>query len=658
MRGVARETRKVKDHAVTSNSGSPRGSGCPAVAGEPIHPHAGIHQVNPQWRCGDCRGVVAFECIRPLSLAVPGSRRNFTGAVEQVSQSLKMSHHMYQPDAAGLLPQGVILKSKLIIAVGITLSLSAFAQTNSQNLTIEPMSTTTPTFRVTVISRSVQAVNYQHRSGSSKLDFAGTDLMPSANGVAEINSKRGSIAIEAEFGDLQKPTTFGNEYLTYVLWAISPEGRAVNLGEVLLGGNRRSKLNVTTDLQAFALVVTAEPYYAVRQPSNVVVLEETKGTTEAVNAKYELMERGGYIPTGYKFDPVILNAKLPLEFFEARNALRIAESEGAQQYASDSYQHAVQLMNRADSEATSKHIDKKPLIATSREAVQTAEDARAIAVKKMDDVRLANERQDSMDAQANSLAQADEATRRKEQAESDTAKAQAAKSQAEADAVNAQAASAQAQADAAKARNEAADAQAATAKAQSDMAANQASSATAISAAQADADQSRADTLKAQQAAQQAENDKAAMRTKLSEQLNSILQTRDTARGLIVSMSDVLFDTGKYSLKPGAREKLAKVAGILLAYPGLNIEVGGYTDNVGGDAMNQTLSENRAGSVRDYLVQQGVSSSSVSSKGFGNSLPVASNDNSAGRQQNRRVELLVSGEAIGHPVNATTGSLH
>jgi outer membrane protein OmpA-like peptidoglycan-associated protein len=139
--------------------------------------------------------------------------------------------------------------------------------------------------------------------------------------------------------------------------------------------------------------------------------------------------------------------------------------------------------------------------------------------------------------------------------------------------------------------------------------------------------------------------------------LNKILQTRDSARGLIVNMSDVLFDTGKHSLKPGAREKLAKVAGILLAYPGLNIEVGGYTDNVGGDQMNRTLSENRAGSVRDYLVQQGVATNSVSAKGYGNTLPVASNDNSAGRQQNRRVELLVSGEAIGNPVNATTGSL-
>src|SRR5580693_7519686 len=288
-------------------------------------------------------------------------------------------------------PQGDSVKTKLLLAVAVALSLPAVAQTNSQTtMEVEHMSST-PTFRVTVISRSVQAVNYEHRSGSSKLDFAGTTLMPSANGEASVNSKRGSIEVEAEFSNLQKPTAFGNEYLTYVLWAISPEGRAVNLGEVLVGDNHRSKLHVTTDLQAFALIVTAEPYYAVRQPSNAVVLEnvireDTKGTTEAVNAKYELMERGGYIPTGYKFDPVVLNANLPLEFFEARNALRIAQSEGAEQYASDSYQRAVKLMNTADGYATDKHIDKKPLIAVSREAVQTAEDARAVAVKKEDEM--------------------------------------------------------------------------------------------------------------------------------------------------------------------------------------------------------------------------------------------------------------------------------
>jgi outer membrane protein OmpA-like peptidoglycan-associated protein len=519
------------------------------------------------------------------------------------------------------------VKTKLLLVAAVALSLPAVAQTASQTTPAVEQMSSTPTFRVTVISRSVQAINYEHRSGSSKLDFAGTSLMPSANGEARVNSKRGSISIDADFGNLQRPTTFGNEYLTYVLWAISPEGRALNLGEVLVGDNDRSKLHVTTDLQAFALIVTAEPYYAVRQPSNVVVLEnvireDTKGTSEAVNAKYELMERGGYIPTGYKFDPVVLNAKLPLEFFEARNAVRIAQSEGAEQYAPDSYQHAVQLMNTADTDATDRHIDKKPLIAVSREAVQTAEDARAIAVKKEDDVRLANERQDSADAQARALA-----------------------------------GKAQADSDAAKAQSDAADAQAATAKAQSDMADSQAASASAVSAAQADAEQSRLATQQAQLNAQQADTDKAAMRAKLSEQLNSILQTRDSARGLIVSMSDVLFDTGKFSLKPGAREKLAKVAGILLAYPGLNIEVGGFTDNVGGDAMNQTLSENRAHSVRDYLVQEGVPMNSVSAKGFGNTLPVASNDSSAGRQQNRRVELLVSGDAIGNPVNATTGSL-
>jgi outer membrane protein OmpA-like peptidoglycan-associated protein len=547
------------------------------------------------------------------------------------------------------------LNTKYLLAAGIVISLSAFAQTNSQTIVVEHMSHT-PTFRVNVISRSVLAVNYEHRSGSTHVDFAGTDLMPSANGEAKVESERGSIKIRAEFGNLQSPKSFGNEYLTYVLWAISPEGRAVNLGEVLVGGNDRSKLEVTTDLQSFALIVTAEPYYAVRQPSNVVVLEnvvrdDTKGTTQSVNAKYELMERGGYIPTGYNFDPVILNARLPLEFFEARNALRIAQSEGAETYASNSYQRAVQLMNTVDGYATMKHIERKQLIAVARDEVQTAEDAREIAVKKIVDLRLAEEQQASANALATSQGQANDAVRLRDQALSDAASAQAAKMKADSDAMAAQTAKTQAQSDAATARNEASDAQSATAQAKADMAANQAASASALAAAQADAETSRLAAL------QQADADKAALRAKISNQLNLILETRDSARGLIVSMSDVLFDTGKYSLKSGAREKLAKVAGILLAYPGLNIAVGGYTDNVGGDEMNQKLSDHRAGAVRDYLVQQGVANGSVSAEGFGNTLPVASNENSAGRQQNRRVELVVSGEAIGATANVTTGSL-
>jgi outer membrane protein OmpA-like peptidoglycan-associated protein len=490
---------------------------------------------------------------------------------------------------------------------------------------LEPMAQT-PVFHVTVTSREAKAINYHHRGGATKVNFEGTSLMPKASGEAKVESKQGYIEIEVEFDELQKSTAYGNEYLTYVLWAITPEGRPVNLGEVLLNGNR-SKLDVTTDLQAFALIVTAEPYFAVRQPSNVVVLEnvvraDTSGATEAVNTKYELLERGGYIPTGYNFDPVVLNAKLPLEFFEARNALRIAQAEGAEKYASDSYQHAVQLMKQADGYATRKNIEKKPLIAVAREAVQTAEDARAISIEKMEAERLSNERQASATAQANSQAEADAALRMKQQAEADAARAQA----------------------------DAARAQADAARAKSEMNASEAASAAALAKSQADAEQARLAAL------QQTESDKAAMRAKLTTQLNLILQTRDSARGLIVNMSDVLFDTGKYSLKPGAREKLAKVAGILLAYPGLNIAVGGYTDNVGGDAMNQKLSENRAGSVRDYLVQQGVAGASVTASGMGNSAPVATNDNAAGRQQNRRVELVVSGEAIGNSATAATGS--
>jgi len=547
------------------------------------------------------------------------------------------------------------MKHTLLFVIGSALSVSAFAQAGPQQSIALVPTGSMPTYVVSETSRTVEAIDYQHRSGASEVDLAGTALLPSAEGKAKVRSKRGTMEVEADFGNLQSPTTFGAEYLTYVMWAISPDGHAVNLGEVLIGGNDRSKLTATTNLQSFALIVTAEPYFAVRQPSDVVVLEnviraDTKGTSEAVHAKYELMERGGYIPTGYRFDPVVLDAKLPLEFLEARNAVRIAQSEGAETYAGESYQHAVQLMNRADAYATEGHSNRKQLIANSRETVQTAEDAREIAVKRIEDNRRASELQASADAQAQSQARADEATRQADEATRQ-------KVQAQADATSAQADRANAEAARLKAQNDTANAEAARLKAQNDMMNNQAAAADAINAAQADADRSRLIAQHAQEGQQQADSEKMAMREQLEARLNEILETRDSARGLIVSMSDVLFDTGRYSLKPGAREKLAKVAGILIAYPSLNIAVGGYTDNVGGDEMNQKLSENRAGAVRDYLVQQGVVANSVSATGFGNTSPVASNDNSAGRQENRRVELVVSGEAIGSPVNATTGSL-
>jgi outer membrane protein OmpA-like peptidoglycan-associated protein len=570
--------------------------------------------------------------------------------------------------------------SKISLALAMTLGASTYGQAQQQPAQAgDPI----PTYRVSVVSRTAQAVNYRHRSGGTKIDFQGTDLMRNARGEATVNSKRGRLEVGVEFSDLEKPTAFGNEYLTYVLWAISPEGRSMNLGEVLVGDNRRSKLDVTTDLQAFAMIVTAEPYYAVRRPSNAVVMEnvirpDTRGTSEAVDAKYELIDRGGYIPTGYNFDPVVLNAKLPLEFFEARNAVRIAQSAGAERYAGPSYENAIRQMKEADALATSRHGDKKTLISVSRQTVQTAEDAREIAMKRIESDRAEHERNASAGREANANAltadairDRDEADRRKREAEVNTAGAvrdrddsDRKKHEAEEAARRAQGAQANAEADsdrnraaAASSDQQALDARNAQASAEADSDRNRAAAASsgqqaqdarnAQASAEADSDRNRAAAASSDLKAQDAVRDREELRAKLLQQFNLILETRDTARGLVVNMSDVLFDSGQFSLRPMAREKLAKISGIVLAYPTLMLAVEGNTDSVGTAEFNQTLSEKRAESVRTYLTRQGVPEGSTTAAGFGKSRPIASNDTSDGRQQNRRVELIVSGEVIG-----------
>jgi outer membrane protein OmpA-like peptidoglycan-associated protein len=525
--------------------------------------------------------------------------------------------------------------SRITLGVAITLgaAICAQAQTQSPAHAGDP----TPTYRITVVSRTARAVSYKHRSGSTHVDFQGTDLMPSAHGEAKVESKRGVLAIEAEFSDLDRPTAFGTEYLTFVMWAISPEGTSVNLGEVLVGDNRRSKLDVTTDLQAFALIVTAEPYYAVRRPSNAVIMEnvirqDTKGTTQAVDAKYELIDRGGYIPTGYTIDPVVLDAKLPLEFFEARNAVRIAKAAGAERYAGPSYENAMRQMREADALATSHHGDKKTLISVSRQTVQTAEDAREIAAKRIASDRAENERNASAGREANANATAADAVSAREEADRKKHEAEAAARQAQ---------GAQANAEADSDRNRAAAAAA-------DQQAQQARSAQAT--AEADSDRNRAAAASSDMQAAQAIHDREELRAKLLAQFNLILETRDTARGLVVNMSDVLFDSGQFTLRPQAREKLAKISGIVLAYPTLLLAVEGNTDSVGTEEFNQTLSEKRAETVRSYLTKEGVPEASTTSAGFGKTRPIASNDTADGRQQNRRVELIVSGEVIGTKV--------
>jgi outer membrane protein OmpA-like peptidoglycan-associated protein len=531
-------------------------------------------------------------------------------------------------------------KSGFTLAVAMLIGASAQAQAQVP----ADSRTAAPEYRINVVSRTTRAVSYRHRSGSTKVDFQGTDLMPGAAGEAKVESKRGTMKIGAEFSGLDRPTSFGTEYLTYVLWAISPEGRPVNVGEVLVGDNHRSKLDVTTDLQAFALIVTAEPYYAVRRPSNLVVMEnvvrpDTVGATEAVDARYELIDRGGYIPTGYKFDPVVLDSKLPLEFFEARNAVRIARSAGAERYATESYEKAVHQMDEADAIATGRHESKKSLVAVSREVVQTAEDAREISVKHIDEDRAEAERNAGANREAAAKARANEEAQGRMNAEAVTVEAVRERNDAERRRLEAQAAAQQAagaQATAEQARNDAQQQQ---------------------QAAEADAERNRgaggcapAPAAGTDAQLQQAVHDREALRARLLQQFNLILETRDTARGLVVNMSDVLFDSGKFTLRPLAREKLAKISGIVLAYPSLNLAVEGNTDSVGTDAFNQQLSEQRAEGVRDYLTHEGVPESSTTATGYGKSRPIASNDTSEGRQENRRVELVVSGEVIGAKV--------
>lgn len=563
------------------------------------------------------------------------------------------------------------MKPHLILSSCLALALSypTFGQDTTQTTTppvsdtqsqssdqtrVEPMDKT-PLYHVNVVGRTAKAVSFQHRSGDTKLDFRGTTLAPRATGTATVNSKQGRIQVTADLHALDKnpQTTYGPEYLTYVLWAITPEGRAENLGEVLVNDDGNSKETVTTELQAFALIVTAEPYFAVTQPSDVVVLEnqpryETKGKEEDVNVKYNVIQRDNYLSDINKADiqPLFTGErKVPLELLEARNAIRIAGWAQANNYASDTYNKAQQLLNQAQA-YQDRNAGKKPVIMTAREAVQTAEDARVMSLRRRETERVANERKALQDREAAARAQAEQQQQLAQQAQQN---AQLAQQNAQLEAQQRQ----QAEQERLAAEQARQQAEAATQQAQLERQQADAARQAALQQQQ----QLAAQTQQAQLQAQRAEQEKEQIRARLRDQLNQVLQTRDTARGLIVNMSDVLFDTGKATLRVGAREKLAKVAGILLAYPDLRLSLGGHTDSTGTLSFNQQLSQQRAAAVRDYLVSQGLKPTEiVSVEGFGPSQPVASNATTAGRQQNRRVEIVVAGDAIGNNVAPTASN--
>jgi outer membrane protein OmpA-like peptidoglycan-associated protein len=448
------------------------------------------------------------------------------------------------------------------------------------------------------VSRTVQAVSYPTNT-TSRIDFTPTPLLPYAKGQAKVENKKGIINIDAELQKMTPASTLGPEFLTYVLWAITPEGRASNLGEFQLNGDK-SKLSVTTRLPNFAMIVTAEPYFAVSSASEEVVLQgapsaDTKGQTTPVVA--QLLSRGTYHES--QLQPMTMDPKVPLAVYEARNALRIAQLQGAEKYAANAWSTAKQTEAQMEDYLARKQ--KNPILTAARSATQQAEDARSIAVKAEAAEKVAQAKQAQADKMA-AAAQREAQLKAEQEAEAQR--------------------SAQAQALAEK--ESAARAQAEAAKAQADAQAAQA--------------------IKAQEQ----------LRAQLLAQLNSVLQTRDTPRGLVATMADVLFATGKYELAPDANLALAKLSGVILAHPGLKLRIEGYTDSTGSDATNLKLSEQRAGAVRLFLIQQGLSPDSVTSMGMGSADPVASNDTAAGRQQNRRVEIIVSGEAIGTKIESKT----
>lgn len=468
-----------------------------------------------------------------------------------------------------------------------------------------------PIYRVTVVSRSLEAVNYEHRGGPTPIDFQGTVLLPRAKGTAIVESHRGSVAIDAKFEHLEPPTRFGREYLTYVLWAISPEGRPKNLGEVLVDSSDHAHLKATTDLQAFGLILTAEPYYSVSIPSDVVVAEnlvrpDTIGTREEVTAKYELMPRGQYT---LNIQPAQLHyfagqgPKLSydryeavLELYQAENAVQIARSLGADQYAPESMSKAQALLSRAQ-DMDARKMDTNGIVSAARESAQMAEDARTIAVKRREEEHHVREVQH--------LEQQSELRESQQQAVA----------QAEADA-----AQARADAQAERARAEAAEAQA-TAVQQ------------AALAPPPPPVQQQIVVREAPDAAQRQ------ARAQLLAQLNGAFTTVDTPRGLVVTMSDSMF--GSDGLHPAAGQRLANVAAILSQNPGLSVRVEGYADT-------EAMSAERAQNVRAALIAQGARPDAVVAIGYGDSRPIASNATAAGREQNRRVEVVIYGNSIGN----------
>lgn len=407
---------------------------------------------------------------------------------------------------------------------------------------------------------------YLYKAGTrSKLEFRGTTLAARAIGTAKVSAESNRTDVEADFKGLPQPGSLG-PYTVYVLWAITPEGRASALGVLELSKSGKAEIEAGTPLNGFAMIVTAEPHALVSVPSTQVVLRnvavEFTGRTQPVTT---LADRADYANL-VKLAPA---SKRPVEVEQAIYAVAIAEAADAANLAPGPLGTAKAALAVADGAWRAKSSgERKRAPELGRVAVQAGEDARVAAVRRAEELKREAARRD----------------------------AEAAQKLAEENARNAERARAQAAAEAERAKN--------------------------------------------------VEAESARVRAELLARMNQVLPTRDTPRGLVAEIGGVLFATAKATLEGGARESLARLSGVLSAYPALKLRIEGHTDNVGSDATNLKLSTDRAAAVRDYLVGQGVPAAGIEVAGLGPAAPVADNTTAEGRARNRRVEVIVSGEGI------------
>lgn len=443
------------------------------------------------------------------------------------------------------------------------------------------------------------------------MKFRGTNRLPQASGEAKIQTKKGATEIEIELDEMKPAYFFGGDYSCYVLWIVSPEGHVDNAGEFILEGNR-SKLNVSTPLETFGMFVTAEPHFLVSTPSRFVVLENTRPTEDIAPLKASQIKYRGFEGV-YQYtqetlvqDPEV-KGEVRVELRQARTAVELAERAGAAEFAPQELARAREALNRTG-DALEARSGRQVVSELGREAVRLAVEAQKLAEERAFQAALDTERK----------AQADRAARLEKGMKEAQSEADRQRLQAEQEQLRAQM---EAHARAEAQRRAEAEAQRAA--------------------------QAEQQARQAQGEAERAQQERARLHARLQEALGTVVEIRVTARGLIVNLPDILFDFNRATLRPQAREVLSKLSGILLVTPDTRLSVEGHADSIGTEDYNQGLSERRAQSVRDYLVANGLSSELVVALGFGEAKPIAPNtkpdgsDDPAGRQRNRRVEIVI-----------------